>query len=72
MRQGVRPDLIAFTPDGEFAYISNRDSAQLIVMETNTHRVIKKISVGNGGPRRPCRPDAPRIQSKPLETGHRI
>ena len=48
VRQGVRPDLIAFTPDGALAYVTNRDSKEVFVMDARRHRNIKKIRVGNG------------------------
>ena len=48
VRQGIRPDLIAFTPDGALAYVTNRDSKEVFVIDAKRHRNIKKIRVGSG------------------------
>ena len=48
VKQGIRPDLIAFTPDGKLAYITNRDSREVYVMDAIQHKKLKKIKVGNG------------------------
>jgi len=47
-RQGLRPDLISFTPDGALAYISNRDSKEVWVMDARKHVNLGKIKTGNG------------------------
>ena len=48
VKQGIRPDLIAFTPDGKLAYITNRDSKEVFVMDAIQHKNLKVIKVGNG------------------------
>ena len=40
--------LIAFTPDGKLAYITNRDSKEVFVMDAIQHKNLKVIKVGNG------------------------
>ena len=48
VKQGIRPDLIAFTPDGALAYVTNRDSREVFVMDARTHRNLRRIRVGRG------------------------
>ena len=48
VKQGSRPDLIAFTPDGALAYVTNRDSKEVYVMDARRHVKLRKIRVGNG------------------------
>ena len=54
VKQGVRPDLIAFTPDGALAYVTNRDSREVFVMDA---------------PQAPQHPQNPRGQRPPRRAG---
>ena len=37
---------MVFSPDGKYAFVPNRESHDLSVVETTTHREIKRIPVG--------------------------
>ena len=43
---GKEPNAVAFSSDGKYAYISNRKSNNLSVIDTKTHKEIKRLSLG--------------------------
>ena len=43
---GKDPNAIAFSGDGKFAYVSNRDGNDLSVIDTKTYKEIKRIPLG--------------------------
>jgi YVTN family beta-propeller protein len=43
---GVRPPSVAFSPEGDIAYVTNRGGMSLSVIDVFLHKVIKTIPVG--------------------------
>ena len=43
---GGTPEQVAFTPDGSFAYVANRDSDHVSVIDTATRTVVDSVPVG--------------------------
>ena len=43
---GKEPNAIAFSGDGKYAYVSNRKSDNISIIDTKTHKEIKRLSLG--------------------------